>query len=1264
MKRITSLLLLFSLLFSLAATAFADEDGTSFEAESAVIETKGTNDSAAADAGSGAPTPVTEATIVIHDASELLALADKCTLDTWSYGKTVVLANDIDLADIAYTSIPVFSGTFDGGGHTIRNLKIDYSGSTLGFIRHVGRGGQIKNLHITGTVAPDGIREKVGGIAGQNSGTIIGCTFSGSVAGETTVGGIAGYNDSTGIITDCRVTGSVTGKTKIGGIAGENAGSVFASENGADINTVPMEFSASTVVDSVLSVRSTAELTEITDTVKDIGGIAGYSTGAIRDCKNTGTVGYIHIGYNIGGIVGRHGGTVRACENTGVVYGRRNTGGIVGEMEPYTAWVVSEDALTSLRDALNTLQERTNTLLDDVKMQSNTLSEEMKTSIGHLDAAEAALDEMLTATTDFANGNIDAINEVSLRISEFLDGMDAISDDFTLFFDDLNAASADIAVFTDELKASVDDGVTPALDCLHASMSILSGAFSTMEVSLTEVSDGFYALKRSLGDPDAMYAAMQALSLSFQELAGAVNTASQDISALIDNLYNDGTYYYDAFLTALRDNLTNLNDDLMAVSEAFAALGEAVREYILTGDKALLESALAELSEAIRASADSLYGAIHSFTYLGEGMKKMLEDLRIGIPGINEDLSRLGTALGNVSGAIGSVIGEMDVRALSEALSDFGAAMDHMAYTFGDVSKALDTASEAKQYTDIALQHFSAALGAVSAATESVTTAVNSLDRAANAANGLVSTFAAKEPIQFVRIDERFSTAQTTLFTELKNLSASVNILVDTAASELLINDLRALSDQLYRTFGVLIDLADTVTDVSTDPETYRDDVSDEEARYTDGVTEKCKNSGNIESDYNAGGIVGNISVDIALDMENDLHLSGLLSKSAKHLIYAVVMDCENYATVTGKYAGVGGIAGNMDYGRISSGVSGGTIQSTEGDYVGGIAGYSAGTIANCLSRVNLSGKNYIGGIAGRAETVTGSYALVAIDTASERAGAICGAYEGEIRENYFATASGSTTYGGIDGISYAGKAEPVTYDALLTGSGNAALFSDTIVTFVKDGETVKQLHVPFGGAVDADEIPVIPDKDGKYWVWDSFDRTAVYANLTVEGTYRAPLTTISTGEEIPLFLVEGQFHTEQKLTATEWTPDFAALGMEEEIETYAAYKLSVNDYENDLRVRMHHAGTGKLWLLHGGTLEKLSFTVDGTYIVFTIPNGASFVFIDGGMPSHTTAILLSVSAAVVALSGILVAGMLLRKRSKRNGKGRRRPTPANKGQR
>ena len=37
----------------------------------------------------------------------------------------------------------------------------------------------------------------------------------------------------------------------------------------------------------------------------DIGGITGFSTGVLQSCKNTGPVGYEHVGYNVGGIAGR-----------------------------------------------------------------------------------------------------------------------------------------------------------------------------------------------------------------------------------------------------------------------------------------------------------------------------------------------------------------------------------------------------------------------------------------------------------------------------------------------------------------------------------------------------------------------------------------------------------------------------------------------------------------------------------------------------------------------------------------------------------------------------------------------------------------------------------------------------------------------------------------------------------------------------------------------------------------------------------------------
>lgn len=76
--------------------------------------------------------------------------------------------------------------------------------------RHIGRGGQVKNLSVTGSISPDGIKENIGGIAGHNSGSIISCTFTGNVDGENKVGGITGLNDSTGIITDMQHSPAVS----------------------------------------------------------------------------------------------------------------------------------------------------------------------------------------------------------------------------------------------------------------------------------------------------------------------------------------------------------------------------------------------------------------------------------------------------------------------------------------------------------------------------------------------------------------------------------------------------------------------------------------------------------------------------------------------------------------------------------------------------------------------------------------------------------------------------------------------------------------------------------------------------------------------------------------------------------------------------------------------------------------------------------------------------------------------------------------------
>ena len=137
------------------------------------------------------------------------------------------LTHDIDLTGEDWTPIApdnshFFEKTFDGGGHTIRGLKVDKpDDSFIGLFGYIT--GTVKNLTVEGSVTG---KDCVGGIAGMNNGIISGCTFRGTITGtDTNIGGIAGTTPSGGI-TGCWVTGStITGAGFVGGITGDLGGS-------------------------------------------------------------------------------------------------------------------------------------------------------------------------------------------------------------------------------------------------------------------------------------------------------------------------------------------------------------------------------------------------------------------------------------------------------------------------------------------------------------------------------------------------------------------------------------------------------------------------------------------------------------------------------------------------------------------------------------------------------------------------------------------------------------------------------------------------------------------------------------------------------------------------------------------------------------------------------------------------------------------------------------------------------------------------------
>ena len=213
-----------------------------------------------------------KATVVttINNKSDLQALATSVNGGADSYsGVTVTLTTDLDLelkepGDVYWTPIGTtahpFVGTFNGGGHTISNLKVDLAGSATGNVAglfgQIGKDGVVKNVNIngglivlntlSGVAVSEGVNCAVGSIAGYNNGTIVGCSNSAEVRGNwdyASAGGIAGENGSKGVIQNCYNLGEVytdpkyTGN-KLGGIAGENNHTIQNCFVKATISTV------------------------------------------------------------------------------------------------------------------------------------------------------------------------------------------------------------------------------------------------------------------------------------------------------------------------------------------------------------------------------------------------------------------------------------------------------------------------------------------------------------------------------------------------------------------------------------------------------------------------------------------------------------------------------------------------------------------------------------------------------------------------------------------------------------------------------------------------------------------------------------------------------------------------------------------------------------------------------------------------------------------------------------------------------------------
>ncbi len=1110
--------------------------------------------------------------ITIRNVEDFLAFAEKCNIDSWSADKRIILERDIDLSGTDFRMIPVFAGTFDGFGHTISGYENTDNGYVVGLFRYIERTGVVQNLKLKGNIEGVGEKECIGSLCGVNYGMIKNCGFQGTVSGRETVGGIAGVNEGTGTITGCAVGGRVTGYYMTGGIAGTNHGVITGCTNRAGINDDSewVEEDDEMGAGIFFSITVSETDTELYSGV-DTGGVAGYSDGLISECTNFGKVGYEHTGYNIGGIAGRQAGIVSLCTNNGGVYGRKDVGGIVGQMEPY----IEVNEAESLRDAVNRLHTLINKTINDLQAGKNTVKSDLDNLNRYADRALDSGDEIAEQLTDFIDDNIgqtQAIAERMEHVMEQLPGIMQNTSDAGTAFQDLNNVVNQLSEHLD-IVSKVDASPYEETDYRKVSLLTTVGGKLTCDNKNPDENDVITITAM----PDAGYkpAGVPTITDANGSAVAVTEVAENEYTAVMPSTHIkvSGTFVHDE---------SSNNDKIILSSNvsgkaSYSISGNIVTlmvepdaGYILSGNPEVFDKAGKNVPVSKRQSDAYVYEfkaddtvTPYSVKITFEGQNKQ-QTMDASKEGIKDDIKALQEASDRVRQSVKRLNelmtdadgkpkewGELtskereevldEAEKLSEAVADMSVAASSVLADLGVISNILTP------YTSDAAK---AAKQDIEAATRNVQRMIDLLKDASGWLREIVNYINAQTDIRFTQLGDTFDAKRENFHNQLKGISDSLKHLGDNASdySDIINEDLRAVNDQLNVVFNLLTDHLVDYSEISVE-ELY-EDLSDEEIdTITSGRTDDCTNKGVVKGDINIGGIAGAMSIDEE-DPEDSAAGSVEYRIGRSYITKCVITRCVNEGYVTARKDGAGGIVGYMRHGVVLDSEGYGSVESTEGDYVGGICGESRTVIKRCYALCSVSGNKNVGGIAGYADTLKDCCAIVSVEAAAGREGAIAGqvtSYENtHMDEEESAKVSGNYYVGdalcGVDNISYVGIAEPISYEVLLTVENLPTAFRHLKVVYRIEDTYLGMQEVAFGESLVGLQYPQIPEREGYYGVWPDYTGEYMKGNLVINGEYKENVTVVESDEKYmeSAEIVEGEYRKPYALVEQIFTEETA----------------------------------------------------------------------------------------------------------------------------
>lgn len=797
-------------------------------------------------------------TVYINNSEDLLAFAKKCSYDAWSKGKTVVLTEDISLEGVAFEPIPSFSGIFDGGEHTISGLEVTGYFAPAGLFATLTEGGEIKNLKLSAVIAPEGDKGCVGGIVGDNYGKIENCSFSGTVIGACDVGGIAGINRVSGSISGCVSDAEIIGESRTGGIAGTSDGLISSSQSKSRVNTVAVDPSLSLEdinLDLTLDISKLPSLFNNKLTMTDSGGIAGYCTGMIMGCVNEGRVGYPHIGYNVGGIAGRSNGHLIGNTNRSDIFGRKDIGGIVGQIEPHISYDLSEDLLLSLKAELDEMSAVIGGAVDEGSGGIPEISGRLDVILENLDGATDSLNILINNGTDYVDGVTGEINRVSEVLSEVISQLSGITEDIPKLSGMLENGLSELESALMGLESIATIG-KESIEDLKMAADDASSAFDHISKSLTSIEGGLAKLEEAITveDKAAVEAALgtvadglSALVDSFEKLTNAIVVVNDVLSdaAWVDKGIEE--------FTSLTKIFSDITDSVAKLYEATSEIKENIDIHWskITEAGEELSNTIGHMAEATRALTEALDYMDQGVKKISDGLEMLLESvsindslavegaigqIRIGFDELISAAAKAGEALNKLSdamaeleagGNLGDVLGDA-AGAIGDLAEAGTQASNSLTTLLGGISTLLDNLeidsdklSAGGALVIEGLDDLSVSIGKMRDAADALSEGMTSLDKAIKAANDAV----------VIKDEDKLNAALDQAYDALGQIIGSMQELAQlmTEVSETL-KEAKLWSDRLFEATGKVTDamsqMAAALTTVQSGIDSLRENLS------------------------------------------------------------------------------------------------------------------------------------------------------------------------------------------------------------------------------------------------------------------------------------------------------------------------------------------------------------------------------------------------------------------------------------------------------